>query len=40
MDQDNLSERIKRKIITALTWRVLFYSIAQVVFTILLIRLI
>ena len=40
MTQDDLAERIESKIISALTWRLLFFFIAQVGFTIGLIKLI
>jgi len=40
MTQDDLAERIESKIISALTWRLLFFFIAQVGFTIGLVKLI
>ncbi len=40
MTQDDLAERIESKIISALTWRLLFFFIAQVEFTITLIKVI
>ncbi len=39
MTQDDLAERIESKIISTLTWRLLFFFIAQVGFTITLIKL-
>jgi hypothetical protein len=39
MTQDDLAERIESKIISSLTWRLLFFFIAQVGFTITLIKL-
>lgn len=38
MTQDDLAERIESKIISSLTWRLLFFFIAQVGFTITLIK--
>ncbi|MEQ9466359.1 MAG: hypothetical protein RLN88_03055 [Ekhidna sp.] len=40
MTQDDLAERIESKVISALTWRLLFFFIAQVGFTIGLVKLI
>lgn len=39
MTQDDLAERIESKVISTLTWRLLFFFIAQVSFTIALIKL-
>jgi hypothetical protein len=40
MTQDDLADRIESKIISSLTWRLLFFFIAQVGFTITLIKVI
>ncbi len=38
MTQDDLAERIESKVISTLTWRLLFFFIAQVAFTIPLVK--